>query len=401
VSARLESTLTEQQIEGRKYAFYDLATGYPALPLDQELAEVVAVWTRRSLGSGGHVGARQCDDPDIEMLLKEAVGSLLNIDRNISHRIKTTFSGSVAVDRVFAAARALAAASSRSGLTAIIAEPSVDLFRLLLRDRPDVRIVAIQTGATPSASGWHGDLLIDALLAEVNAGSERQVLVMLDSPANPSGVVADAEQLLRLATECGRAGALLVVDHCFVLAGVHAPARLPTVFDVPAETCDWIGIWDTGKTIDLNGDKLGFIVPGNDRVERAVDVSLSMIQSSAARRSLIVFAQLLGHPRLKEHIARLGQACRANLNELRILTPTLDLPSTPDAGTFACVGRADYDHSGDQMREQWLAAGVATVSGRTFFSSSGPGNLFVRISLARTQSYFREAISRMAMSRFG
>lgn len=398
MSARpLQSTLTEQQIEGRKYAFYDLATGYPALPLDQELADVVTVWTRRSLDSGAHVGARQWDDPDVEMLLKEAVGSLLNMDRNISRRIKTTFSGSVAVDRVFAAARAMAAASSRSGITAIIAEPSVDLFRLLLRDRLDAKIVAIQTGAAPSVGASHGDLLVDALQAEANASRERQVLVVLDSPANPSGVVADAGQLLRLATECGRVGALLVVDHCFVLAGVHAPARLPTVFDVPAETCDWVGIWDTGKTIDLNGDKLGFIVPGNDRVERAVDVSLSMIQASAARRSLIVFAQLLGHPRLKEHIARLGHACRSNLNELRVRTPTLDLLATPDAGTFACVRRAEHGQSGDELRERWLAAGVSTVSGRTFFSSPGHDNLFVRIALARTPSYFGEAVARMAM----
>ena len=394
--ARLNSTLTEQQIEGRKYAFYDLATGYPALPFDQELAEVVTMWTRRSLDCGGHLSARHWDDPDVEMLLKEAVGSLLNMERDVSRRIRATFSGSVAVDRVFAAARAMASATSKNGLTAIVAEPSVDLFRLLLYDRSDFKVVAVQAGPGHSAGASHEDLLIDALHSEANASPDRQILVVLDSPANPSGVVTAADQLLRLATECGRAGALLVVDHCFVLAGVHAPRRLPTVFDVPAEACDWVGIWDTGKTIDLNGDKLGFIMPGNGRVQKAVDLSLSMIQASAARRSLIVFAQLLGHPRLKEHIAQLGSACRTNLDVIRNRTPSLDLMATPDAGTFACVRRAEQEHTGDKLREIWLAAGVSTVSGRTFLSTSGPCNRFVRIALARSPSYFSEAISRMA-----
>jgi hypothetical protein len=282
--------LTEQQIEGRRCAFYDLAIGYPALPLPSELHELISTWTRRSLCGGGDVIDSQWDNPDIEILLKEAVGSILSIDPRVLEMIRTTFSGSVAVDRVFAAVRLLAANSSRRGLTAIIAEPSIDVFRLLLLDRPDVRVVSVPSPACFAVGGgWHVESLIEALHEQSERFPERQVFIVLDSPVNPSGAVAGAEQLTRLAEECGRARALLVVDHCFLIAGVHNPERLATVFDVPEDACDWIGIWDTGKTMDLNGDKLGFIMPGNARVARAVDEALSVIQSGPGRRSLMVF----------------------------------------------------------------------------------------------------------------
>jgi aspartate/methionine/tyrosine aminotransferase len=329
------------------------------------------------------------------MLLKEAVGSLLGVARRVSQGIRTTFSGSVAVDRVFTAMRLLAAESGRNGLTAIIAEPSIDFFRLLLEDRPDVNVVSVPFLASSLTGRRQVELLIEALDVQSKTFPGRQIFVVLDSPANPSGAVASAEDLSQLAVECGRTGALLVMDHCFLLAGVHAPERLPTVFDVPAEACDWVGIWDTGKTMDLSGDKLGFILPGNARVARAVDRSLSVIQSSPARRSLIVFSQLLGHPRLKDYVERLGRACRANLDVLRSGLPEGALVATPVSGTFACVRLPGYNNSSDSLRTRWLTAGVSTVSGRTFFSARTPRDQFVRIALARTEDYFHEAISRL------
>ena len=188
---------------------------------------------------------------------------------------------------------------------------------------------------------------------------------------------------------------MLIVDQCFLLAGVHAPTVLPSVFGISGEICDWVGIWDTGKTIDVGGDKLGFIVPGNGRTAMAVNESLAVIQTGPARRAIEVFSRLLGAPELRHYLHEAGRICRVNLTQLQSRMPDGTVVSTPASGTFGCVYVPGFDQGSDELRSVGMSAGVSVVSGRTFFSSTDEGYPFLRVSLLRDPAFFRSAIERL------
>jgi aspartate/methionine/tyrosine aminotransferase len=221
---------------------------------------------------------------------------------------------------------------------------------------------------------------------------------MLDSPSNPLGFVTGFEDLERLAVACGQSGAVLVVDHCFLLAGLHAPNMLPSVFAISGETCDWVGIWDTGKSIDVSGDKIGFIVPGNQRMATILNDALAVIQpaSYSARRAIEVFSRLLGAAELNLYLAEAGKVCRSNVEYLQSRVGNRWSVPMPPSGTFACVYAPDLVKGSDQLRSDWMAAGVSAAAGSTFFpstfASKGEGVPFLRVSLLRDPKYFQAAI---------
>jgi aspartate/methionine/tyrosine aminotransferase len=338
-------------------------------------------------------------DNDAEARLRTSFGELLDLTSGVTARARSTFSGSIALERVFIAVREYARLVGKGGLTAILPEPSIDLSYLLLKEHPDVLIKGVTQKDNSSAS--RVDRLIEEIVTQIRRSPSRQVLVVLDSPSNPLGFVTGAEDLKRLAIACGRFEAVLVVDHCFLLAGLHAPSMLPSVFGLSDEVCNWIGVWDSGKSIDVSGDKIGLIVPGNPRMSAVVDGALAVIQPSsyAARRAIEVFSRLLGAPELRAYLAEGGRVCHSNLKRLQAHVQRSWSVPTPAAGTFACVYAPDSKRESDRLRADWLALGVSTAAGRTFFPDTfsfiGEGTPFLRVSLLRDPEFFSAALRRL------
>lgn len=391
-----EGSLTIEQNEGQASGALDLNSGYAKVPLPKDLIDCVVEGTRMAmLGLDDYNASRA--------LLQSAVGTLLNLPSALQGQVRSTFSGSIALDRVFAAVRkrAQSQTSPRVGLTAILPEPSIDLWQLLLRERfsreqhSDVQIKGVRK---QGARNGVIDQLINELETQFRRTPNRQMLVILDSPSNPLGVVASANDLERLATACGRAGAVLVVDHCFLLIGLHAPKVLPSVFSISGELCDWIGIWDTGKSFDVAGDKAGFIVPGNARMAAFVDEALAVIQPDtyAARRLVEVFSRLLSSPALPNYLESAGNLCRQNLDYLLSNARGNWTVNSPEAGTFACIYFDGSNLRSDELRKIWLSTGVNAAGSRTFFRSNpNEGAPFLRISLLREPEFFRSTIDRL------
>jgi aspartate/methionine/tyrosine aminotransferase/GNAT superfamily N-acetyltransferase len=383
-------SLTAQQNEGESRNAFDLASGYARLPLPQALGEVVVEGVRAALGRRPLELAKD--------RLRDSVGELLEMPPHVRDRIRSTFSGSIALDRVFAAVRKHLYSFGRGGMIAILAEPSIDLSYHLLTEHHDVRIVGVRQQA-PSESPV--GLLMEALKSVCSRTRGRSVMVVLDSPSNPTGIVTSERDLEQIAAACGQVGAVLVVDHCFLLAGLHAPRRLPNVFCLSSDICDWIGIWDTGKSIDMSGDKMGFIVPGNQRMATAINEALDVIQptSSNERRAIEVFSRVFEAPELRSYLAEGGRSCCSNLGYLQSRVRNGWSVPTPASGTFACVHFPDSLKGSDEIREEWMVAGVSTVAGRAFLSATsdfhGEGAPFLRVSLLREPELFRAAISRI------
>ncbi|MEI6871907.1 MAG: hypothetical protein WCL08_06455, partial [Verrucomicrobiota bacterium] len=154
-------------------------------------------------------------------------------------------------------------------------------------------------------------------------------------------------------------------------------------------------VWDTGKSIDVGGDKLGFIIPGNRRTADAVAKSLDIIQvGHALRRQDNVFSSILGAPELIEYLDDASRVCRENLTYLRRALSADVAVSQPEAGTFACL-YLDVRMNSDEVRNHWMKQGLGVVSSRTFHFQTRDTKPFLRISLFRNLAFFRSSIDRL------
>jgi len=391
-----QGSLAKDQYEAQVTGAIDLNSGYAQIPLPKELKDCVLEGTRAAtLGNIDHNLSKS--------LLQDSLATILGLPPRLKGQVRSTFSGSIALDRVFGAVGNYIRNQSfpKVGLTAILPEPSLDLWQLLLRERfsrenRDVQIKGVRQQIDTEESRI--DNLIEELETQFRRTPNRQFIVLLDSPSNPLGIVTSAEDLERLARACGKVAAILIVDHCFLLAGLHAPKTLPSVFGIANEICESIAIWDTGKSIDLAGDKLGFIVPSSASMAKEVDEALAVIQPDTytARRSIEVFSRLLGSPHLRTYLESVGDICRKNLKYLQANAHDNWTVKSPEAGTFACVYFEGSDIGSDQLRKRWLEAGVNAAAGKSFFlSTASEGTPFLRISLVRDVDFFRAAIGRL------
>jgi bifunctional pyridoxal-dependent enzyme with beta-cystathionase and maltose regulon repressor activities/RimJ/RimL family protein N-acetyltransferase len=386
------TSLTEQQNEGIEKGAFDLATGYARIPLPDVLRELVLEGTSVAM-------KKTTSDKIVWQELCHSVGHILGITPSIRSNIRSTFSGSIALDRVFTAIRDYTKKVGKSGLTAIIHEPVLDLSYLLLKEHDDLHIVGVKSESNYSSN--RVDNLIDQLEKESKRLPSRQIIIILDSPSNPLGIVTAIEDMERLAISCKMCNAILIVDHCFLLAGIHMPNILPNIFRLSSEICDWVGIWDTGKTIDVSGDKIAFIIPGSHRMTNIINNSLSVIHQDfySAQRTIEVFSRLLSAPEIQSYIEYTSQICRNNLKYIQsCIDSTWSVP-TPSAGTCICLYKHNQLVESDEIREDFLKAGVSVVASRTFYPSTSllkkELESFVRISLFRDSAYFQSAINKL------
>jgi len=390
-------SLTEQQKEGEISGAIDLNSGYARMPLHKNLAKCVVEGTQIAM-------TENTSFSESSKNINKAVGKLLELPLTLHNQIYSTFSGSIALDRAFAAVRkyALRATPPKIGLTVILPEPSLDLWQLLLKERFSIeqhRDVQIK-GVRQQIGKEHERVeeIIKTLKIQALRTPHRQILVILDSPSNPLGIVTSKTDLERLAKACGEYDAVLIVDHCFLLAGIHLPNKLPSVFELSADICNWIGIWDTGKSIDLAGDKAGFIIPGNIKIGKWVDESLAVIQPNTytARRTIEVFSRLLSSPDLNSYLQTGGDLCRRNLEFLQLNKRLEWTVPTPAAGTFACVYFQNTELTSTELRKNWIKAGVHAAAGKVFLSSNPHEDTpFLRISLFRDHEFFKAAIQKL------
>jgi len=394
------TTLTAGQGRKTSSKVIDLNSGYATLALGKELEQCVLEGTRASLAPLGPIDHERKG-------LQVVAGELMRARPNLYSQIRSTFSGSVALDRVFAAVRRRAIRRGiGGGITAIVPEPSLDLWQILLRERfslehyEDVQIRGVRDDGEQGQD--RVDLLIERLATEhASMDRKRQLIVLLDSPSNPQGIMTSKAELNRLAQSCNKYGAVLVVDHCFLLAGLHYPKAVATVFDLAPGLCDWIGVWDTGKSIDMAGDKAAFIVPGTADLGEALDESLAVIQpsTSTARRTIEVFTRVLSSEHLPTYLNRAKELCKSNLDWLlENRHPGWEVPK-PDGGTFACIYLRNSSRDSLATTEQWFQDGVNVAAGRSFMRSHADElHPFVRVSLFREQLVFQEGIERARRS---
>jgi len=395
----------------------DLNAGYARMELPQKMLDLVLDASRTALAETGRDHPKDLDDELHKHFLRFIRGH--GASQDLIDQTFSTFSGSIALDRIFGAVRRMNSRceSMQDPLTVILPEPSLDLWQQLLRDRSssfaDLEIIAVRDFTT---SRQRTSRLIEQLQhvssrfpSKVRrrksdlTGSERQLMVLVDSPSNPQGLCLDKEELKDLARACKEHNAVLVLDHCFLLAGIHFKAgdRLANAFSgLNEHSCDWYAVWDTGKSLDLAGDKVAFITASSEKLTELLRESLSAIQplTFTAVRSLAVLKALFENKDdgLNQYLASAAELCTRNLEYLRQRVGKLShcTINSPPAGSFVLLS-CDLDLSSLDLADFWRnQAGTGVALGKDFFAARFDEGrpAFVRLSLYKPQGVFRAAV---------
>jgi hypothetical protein len=389
---KAHKTLTDHEAEAADFTIFDLASGYPRVPIpdyvrDLYMSQAISgkslefspIWT-------------PSDQRDSDEQLESSLAVMLDLRHGTYRFLGVTFSGSIALDRALTAAIAMATeravTTEPSRIHVITTSPSIDIIKLLLLERRLLSIHMIESRLRQLGGLDTGGVL--AKLEEIGrqAPSARPVVV-LTSPENPTGEVWTARALTTIAEACGRRGGVLIVDHSFLKAGVHDPADVPAVWNVLPPDADWIALWDTGKTFGLNEDKLGFLIC-SDRAAQHVRESLNVIQFDVSRRMKLFFAELLREAARHDYVRHLRDICRLNLDTAQRLCRGGAKIRPTAAGSLTTLMLDSSRFSDQKVQQHLLGKGIGVVIGRVFFHTAWcPPNL-LRVALAREPDYFAE-----------
>ena len=389
-------TLTDQELAAAHKARHDLGPGYPQIALPAWIVEAVDSDSVRI----GALSVPPAWDPsrsietDRDLVL--ATRRLLRLpDAGVS--VATTFSGSVALDRTMTAISRVARVRGCVGVSVITTTPSIDIMRLFLSERSEVvsHFVPCRTDADDEFA-LDVSRLLETLSDVTSRHPDHLRVVLLTSPENPTGATWSKSELSQIAEACNRSGSVLVVDHCFLLVGVHSDP--PTaVWDVAHAGQEWVGIWDTGKTLGLNEEKLGFLISGGELMPSALLNSVNTVQFGVSRRQKLFFSRILCDARFPRYLDDLRELCRANSETLRCAfegAKSIKI-RTPKSGSFAMIDCLGFQEDDEAIRAKLLGADVGVIAGNVFFHAPPIPRNLIRIALARDRVHFKHSVERL------
>lgn len=384
----LSVRLTAEQNEGMLTVPFDLATGYPQLPMDPEF---LVKSPKESMF------VDPIDKPHLMLNFQQNLCRFLRVHQSHIGSLRVTSTGSIALNRSFSAICSLSFHRGRCGTTFLVPPVCIDLYHLIASEFTGSRVVPISWN--PKECDWL-ESIKKMVHLEAKCYPNRQIAIVLDSPSNPFGETLSERQILSIVSTCKLYNAVLIIDHCFLMSGVHFPNSAASVFSLEIPEVEWIGIWDTGKTFDVHGDKIAVILSSGGLLGTLLDHSIDVLQSrnSGDYISIAFFNHLIQSSYSDTYLRMLSECCKRNLSVLANLDKNRWHTRLPSAGTFVCLYDRQHASESRILRRELLDVGVATVSGYSFqFGNSDhyEFNSFVRLSLARPSSYFDAAINRI------
>ncbi len=218
--------------------------------------------------------------------------------------------------------------------------------------------------------------------------SDRTRLVIINSPANPTGGVLTDEELSELAR--------LAVKHDFVVMSdeiyrkiIYGDFEQPSIISYPGMQERTVILDGFSKTYAMTGWRLGFGVMPRDLALQVTRLAINCNSCTSGFTQLAGVAALTGPQEPVEQMVAEFQRRRdvivAGLNDIPGVTCNLPL------GAFYVF--PNVSHYGDNIADYLLnEAGVAMVDG-TSFGDQGKG--YLRISYANSLENIENALERM------
>jgi aspartate/methionine/tyrosine aminotransferase len=379
------SSLTESEQSVARSQILDLAVGYPQLTGPDWLSALREVNGPRELRAAYQTlfpritGSSPARTPSLAALEGNLIAvalDFLGLPASLAGNCFVTHSGSTALER------AIAVAVPPVGVVRIAA-PIFDVIPGFLRERSAVLQWWELDWTQPS---WAG-------AGRALAGTHATILV---TPDNPSGIAAGRTDLAALAVEADRAGCVLVADQSLSLLSSDG-GRAPLLADVADRRSAWIMLWDTGKTFDLHGDKIGLMIVG-DPLKEQVRAALSLVQYSLSVRLMTLMTLVLAEAARYGYLEWLTSARRVSEKILADFGRGVPVDArVPAFGAFALVDSQPADP--EMLVRQAAEEGLGLVSTSSFTRGTplhDRGCPLLRIPLLREPEMMRESLGKLS-----
>ena len=268
-----------------------------------------------------------------------------------------------------------AAAPVSSGDHILVPEPVFDVIRALLDERgarTSILPIDWQSGALGSPRFMQDDKVTG---------------VFLVTPDNPSGIEIDYSAFYALARDPRISEtATFVVDQTFCTlvpserrrAGGWIPALLPGQH--------WICVWDSGKSLDLDDEKLGFLMTDAGLFPR-VRGTADILHCVLPRRTLILITLLMERAVKEGYLDWLWELRSMNAQIVKELGHIADV-LVGDVGAFALVRSSVVD--AHRLVAVARAEGWGLLTTSSFHGEPGAERQdWIRLPLLRNPDIFR------------
>ena len=377
-----ESVIREMTRVAEDHGAVNLAQGYPEMPVPAPVLEAA----QQALASGQHRYTRTWGDPLLRAELARFLERQWGQSFDAESEIVVTCGASEAI-------MATLMALLSPGDTAVIPEPIYENYL------PGVRLAGARPAilhVDPFSGAWD-----ENRLAQILRGAR---VMVLNTPANPSGKVWTREELEVVAALVAKNDVVLITDetYAFITETAHAHVAPATVGGLADRT---VTITSFSKTYAVTGWRVGFAA-APEALMGAIRKVHDFLTVCAPAPFQVALAHALTLPEayyteVRETYRRRHDLLSAGLRRSgwRVNRP---------AGTyFLLVDVSDLDISDDREWAMRLARerGVAGVPGSAFLWEGMPREdgepssrrgTFLRLSFGKRESQIRQAIDRLS-----
>lgn len=249
-----------------------------------------------------------------------------------------------------------------------------------------LRAAVIDEIALDATPDGHFHLDLDRLAAKL-PGARAMVL---NSPNNPTGWTATADEVAAILALCRRHRVWLVADEVYSRLTYDGTTAAPSLLDIAAPDDRAIVCNSFSKTFTMTGWRLGWmVVPegARDAIAEIVEVTHSGVAPFIQRAGLAALGDPASVDRFRAHCA-LGRsvvgAALAGLNGVRY--------AAPDGAFYAFLGIDGVTDSLALAKRLATEHGVALAPGSAF-GVAGEGHL--RLCFAQSEPILRRAMDRL------
>jgi len=221
--------------------------------------------------------------------------------------------------------------------------------------------------------------------------TDRTKAVVINSPHNPTGMIAEEKELRKLLGYLEGKGIALISDDVYEGLVFDKPAVSPSQFFQPCFT-----LGSLSKTFSMTGWRLGWVICPQEWIEAMTGLHQMMVICASVPAQRVAIEALKGNAREEMETNKTELRRRRDL-ALECVEKHTDLPFIKPEGTFYIMVDirnkiSDGTTTLDIALEILKKAGVVTIPGSAF----GPGGEgFLRISFAPDPDIVQEGIRRV------
>ena len=225
----------------------------------------------------------------------------------------------------------------------------------------------------------------DPLLERI---SSKTRAILINSPCNPTGQVADPAEIRKLAAACVERGIYLIADETYEHFLYGDAEHLSPASMGPDEKAHVITVNTVSKTYAMTGWRLGYVA-GPEPVIKAINDLMSQITSNPTSASQKAAIAALTGPQdcVREMVAEFRERRTLLVEGLRKAGYTCALPG----GAFYAFPQVKGDEQDMAVADRLLEeAHVATVPGSSFLADG-----YLRMSYATSREKLQEGLERL------